>query len=130
MVLVCNPEHPLARETSFDIKSLVSQKFIAFEKDVPTRELIDNLLSQYNIELRPIMEFDNVETVKRAVEINSGISILPRTAIQQELNNGTLKAISFDDPKFVRPTAIIIRKNRAMNKPCRYLLELLQNRWV
>jgi DNA-binding transcriptional LysR family regulator len=130
LVLVCSPEHPFAGLAMADPKSLPSQKFIAFEKDVPTRELIDNLLIQYNITIRPVMEFDNVETIKRAVEINSGISIVPRTAILQELVNGTLKAIPFDDPKFVRPTAVIVRRNKTMGKPCRYLLELLQNRSV
>ena len=77
-----------------------------------------------------VMEFDNVETIKRAVEINSGISILPLAVIAQELSNGTLKSVSFDDPKFVRPTAIIIRKGRAISKSARYLLELLQNHWI
>jgi DNA-binding transcriptional LysR family regulator len=130
LVVVCSPEHPLSRENTVDIGKLALHKFIAFEKSVPTRELIDHLLAQSNVTVRPVMEFDNIETVKRAVEINSGISILPRTAISQELTNGTLKAISFADANFVRPTGIIVRKNKVLNKPARYLLELLQNRWV
>lgn len=130
LVLVCSPEHPLAREDTVDLEKLPLHKFIGFEKDVPTRELIDNLLALSNVEIRPIMEFDNIETVKRAVEINSGISILPRTAISQELTNGTLKAISFANANFVRPTGIIVRKHKVLSKPARYLLELLQNKWV
>ncbi|MDO8303839.1 MAG: LysR family transcriptional regulator [Sedimentisphaerales bacterium] len=130
LVVVCSPEHSLAREDTVNIEQLPLHKFIAFEKKVPTRELIDRLLAQSEVTLRPIMEFDNIETVKRAVEINSGISILPRPAILQELANGTLKAISFADANFVRPTGIIVRKHKVLNKPARYLLELLQNRWV
>jgi DNA-binding transcriptional LysR family regulator len=130
LVVVCSPEHPLARDTTVDIEKLPLHKFIAFEQSVPTREHIDHLLEQSNIALRPIMEFDNIETVKRAVEINSGISILPRTAISQEMANGTLRAISFADANFVRPTGIIIRKHKVLSKAARYLLELLQNRWV
>jgi DNA-binding transcriptional LysR family regulator len=131
LVIVCSKESALASDSAdFDLKSLADHKFIAFAKHVPTRQLIDGLLVHQNITLRPAMEFDNIETIKRAVEINSGISILPRTAIIQELSAGTLQAISIDDPKFVRPTGIIVRKNRAMSPPARYLLELLQNRWV
>jgi DNA-binding transcriptional LysR family regulator len=130
LVLVCSPEHPLAREDTVNLEKLGLHKFIAFDKEVPTRELIDHLLAQSNIELRPIMEFDNIETVKRAVEINSGISILPRPAILQELANGTLKAISFANANFVRPTGIIVRRHKVLSKPARYLLELLQNKWV
>jgi LysR family transcriptional regulator, transcriptional activator of the cysJI operon len=130
LVVVCSPEHPLAREGTVRVEQLPLHKLIAFEKSVPTRELIDYLLAQSNVNIRPVMEFDNIETVKRAVEINSGISILPRTAISQELANGTLKAISFADANFIRPTGIIVRKNKVLNKAARYLLELLQNRWV
>jgi LysR family transcriptional regulator, transcriptional activator of the cysJI operon len=130
LVLVCSPEHALAKEDTVDVKKLPMHKFIAFEKDVPTRELIDQLLAQSNISVRPVMEFDNIETVKRAVEINSGISILPRTAILQELANGTLKAISFGNANFVRPTGIIVRRHKVLSKAARYLLELLQTKWV
>ena len=71
------------------------------------------------------MEFDNIETVKRAVEINSGISILPKTAILQELADGTLKAVRFSNEEFVRPTGIILRKDRKLNKAMKYLIDLL-----
>jgi LysR family transcriptional regulator, transcriptional activator of the cysJI operon len=128
LVVICGPEHAFARETTVNLDFLPLHKFIAFEKDIPTRELIDGLLARHNIALRPVMEFDNVETIKHAVEINSGISILPRTAVLQELANGSLKVVSFDDPAFVRPTGIIVRKNRPLSIPGRYLLELLLNR--
>jgi len=130
LVVVCSNEHPFANRAEIDLNDLCDQKFIAFARHVPTRELIDNLLSHRNITIRPAMEFDNIETIKRAVEINSGISILPRTALVQEISANTIKAISIDDPRFVRPTGIIVRKNRSMSQPARYLLELLQNRWV
>ena len=74
------------------------------------------------------MEFDNIETVKRAVEINSGISILPQTAILQELGSGTMKAISFSNEKFVRPTGIILRKGKILGQAGRYFIELLQKK--
>ncbi|OHB58535.1 MAG: hypothetical protein A2Y07_05015 [Planctomycetes bacterium GWF2_50_10] len=130
LVVVCSNEHPFASRSEIDLSDLCDQKFIAFARHVPTRELIDNLLSQCNITIRPAMEFDNIETIKRAVEINSGVSILPRTALVQEISANIIKTILIDDPRFVRPTGIIIRKNRSMSQPARYLLELLQNRWV
>jgi LysR family transcriptional regulator, transcriptional activator of the cysJI operon len=72
------------------------------------------------------MEFDNIETVKRAVEINSGVSILPRTALSQELAAGTIKAIEFSNERFVRPTGILVRKDRVISQETRYLIELLR----
>jgi DNA-binding transcriptional LysR family regulator len=128
MVLVCSPKHPLSYESQVDIHRLQFERFIAFEKGVPTRAWIDNILGRYNIVVRPVMEFDNIETVKRAVEINSGISILPQTAILQELGSGTIKAIAFSNEKFVRPTGIILRKGKILGQAGRYFIELLRKK--
>jgi len=128
LVLVCSPKHPLSYESQVDIHKLQFERFIAFEKGVPTRTWIDNILERYNIVVRPVMEFDNIETVKRAVEINSGISILPQTAILQELSGGTIKAIAFSNEKFVRPTGIIVRKGKILGQAGRYFIELLRKK--
>jgi len=128
LVLVCSPKHPLSYESQVDIHKLQFERFIAFEKGVPTRAWVDNILGRYNIVVRPVMEFDNIETVKRAVEINSGISILPQTAILQELGSGTIKAIAFSNEKFVRPTGIILRKGKILGQAGRYFIELLRKK--
>jgi len=128
LVLACSPKHTLARESQVDIHQLQFERFIGFEKNVPTRAWIDSILQRYNIVVRPVMEFDNIETIKRAVEINSGISILPQTAILQEVSNGTIKALTFSNENFVRPTGIIVRKNKVLGQAGRYLIELLRKR--
>ena len=74
------------------------------------------------------MEFDNVETVKKAVEINSGVSILPRPAMLQELAAGTIKAIEFENERFVRPTGILVRRDRVISQETRYLIDLLRKK--
>ena len=74
------------------------------------------------------MEFDNVETVKRAVEINSGVSIVPRPVILQELKAGTINAIEFSNERFVRPTGIIVRKDKVLSPDAKYLIDLLRKK--
>jgi len=128
LVLVCSPKHPLANQSQVDIHQVQFERFIGFEKDVPTRIWIDNILHRYNIVVRPVMEFDNIETIKRAVEINSGISILPQTAIPQEAASGTIRQIAFSNENFVRPTGIIVRKDRILGQAGRYFIELLRKK--
>ena len=128
LVLACSPKHPLSRESQVDIHQLQFERFIGFGKDVPTRMWIDNILQRYNIVVRPVMEFDNIETIKRAIEINSGISILPQTAILQEVSGGTIKAIGFSNEGFVRPTGIIVRKGKILGQASRYFIELLRKK--
>jgi DNA-binding transcriptional LysR family regulator len=128
LVLACSPKHPLAGQSQVELHQVQFERFIGFEKGVPTRTWIDNILQRYNIIVRPVMEFDNIETIKRAVEINSGISILPRTAILQEVTGGTIKSITFSNENFVRPTGIIVRKDKILGQACRYFIELLRKK--
>jgi len=128
LVLVCSPKHPLASETEVDIHKIQYESFIAFETDVPSRIWIDGILQRYSIVVRPVMEFDNVETIKRAVEINAGISILPKTTVVQEVNSNTLKAIGFSNENFTRPTGVIFRKNALQSQAVRSFIELLRKK--
>jgi len=128
LVLVCSPRHPLAKEHEVDIHKLQFERFIAFEREVPTRIWIDGILSRYNTVVRPVMEFDNTETIKRAVEINAGVSILPETVVVQELAAGSLKTVPFMNEQFVRPTGILVRKGKIFSPAGKYLVELLRNR--
>ncbi|RKY09507.1 MAG: LysR family transcriptional regulator [Planctomycetota bacterium] len=128
LVLVCGPDNPLAGSQATDIHELQGVPFIAFEKGVPSRALIDDILKQYDVTVRMMMEFDNIETIKRAVEIDAGVSILPETTIHAELANSTLKAIPFSNEKFARPAGLIIRKNKTLTRAAKFLIELLQKK--
>ncbi len=128
LVLACSPKHPLAANSHIDIHKIQFERFISFEEGVPTRVWIDGIFQRYNIVIRPVMEFDNVETVKKAVEINSGVSILPRPAMLQELATGAIKAIEFENERFVRPTGIIVRRDRVMSHETKYLIDLLRRK--
>jgi DNA-binding transcriptional LysR family regulator len=130
LLLACSPKHPLANESAVDIHRLQFERFIAFEKEVPTRTWIDAILGRYSTVVRPVMEFDNIETIKRAVEINAGVSILPEPTIVQEVAGGTIKAVSFSNERFVRPTGIIVRKNKALSQAGRYCIELLRKQAI
>src|SRR5207253_3145491 len=83
LVLICHPQHPLAKNRSLKLAAIAGQKFIAFEPDIPTRKAIDKILKDRHVEVRTVMEFDNIETVKRAVEIDAGISIVPQGTVVQ-----------------------------------------------
>jgi len=128
LVLAFSPKHPLSQESQIDIHRLQFERFIAFEKNTPTRAWIDSILERYNVTVRTVMEFDNIETIKRAVEINSGVGILPQTAILQEEASGTIKAIQFTNEKFFRPTGIIVRKGKILSQAGRYFIELLRKK--
>lgn len=112
LMLICHPAHPLSRRKTVKLSDLNGEKLIAFEPDLPTRKVIDRHLREFNVQIEHTMEFDNIETVKRAVEIESGVSIVPRNTVKQEVESGVLAAVAIGEPRMVRPLGIISRRSR------------------
>jgi DNA-binding transcriptional LysR family regulator len=115
LVIVCNPEHRLARRHRVSVGGLAGEDFIAFERDIPTRKTIDRILKQHKVEVNRVMEFDNIETIKRSVEVGIGVSILPETAVANEVRNKQLVALDFAEGVFTRSIGIIHRKGKVFS---------------
>ncbi|HLP76450.1 MAG TPA: LysR family transcriptional regulator [Candidatus Paceibacterota bacterium] len=126
LVLICHPQHPFAKLKSTKLKTISGQKFIGFEPDIPTRKALDKILKENSVEVNTVMEFDNIETVKRAVEIDAGISIVPLGTISQEISKQTLAAVNFDDGEYVRPLAAIYKKNKVLSPAMKQFLAILK----
>ncbi len=126
MVLICHPQHPLAKAKSVNLKDIAGQKFIGFEPDIPTRRAIDKILKENNVSVQHVMEFDNIETVKRAVEIDAGVAIVPHGTITQEVSKQTLAEIRIEDAEFYRPLAAIHKRNKVLSPAMRQFLNVLK----
>ena len=126
LVLISHPQHPLAKHKSVKMRNLAGQKFIGFQPDIPTRKALDKILKENNVEVQHVMEFDNIETVKRAVEIDAGVAIVPQSTVVQEVAKQTLAQISLDDGDFFRPLAAIYKKNKVLSPAMKQFLAILK----
>ena len=126
LVLVCHPQHSFAKARAVKLRDLNGQKFIGFEPDIPTRRAIDRVLKAQDVTVQHVMEFDNIETVKRAVEIDAGIAIVPRGTITQEVSKQTLAEIKIEDVELFRPLAAIHKKNKVLSPAMKQFLAVLK----
>ncbi len=108
------------------LKEIAGKKFIGFEPDIPTRRAIDRILKEQGVQVQHVMEFDNIETVKRAVEIDAGIAIVPRGTITQEIAKQTLAEVRIEDAEFYRPLAAIHKKNKVLSPAMKQFLAVLK----
>jgi DNA-binding transcriptional LysR family regulator len=129
MVVTVHPSHPLAERTSVSIAELNGEPFVAFDSDLSIRRAIDRFLRRHEVQVDVVLEFDNIENIKRAVEIPSGVSILPEPSLAQEIKAGTLVAlpIQVDDSshRLTRPLAIVHRRQASLGPVGAKFLELL-----
>ena len=88
--------------------------------------MIDRLLLEQKVRVVQTMEFDNIETVKRAVEIESGLSIVPESSVQDEVRNGSLVAVELDCFEVWRSLAVIYRRHKAISPAQKQFVTLLK----
>jgi DNA-binding transcriptional LysR family regulator len=125
LVLVCPPGHPLGGFQRIDLRKLTGQPYIAFDRDIPTRRAIDRILRENAVHVSIAMEFDNIETIKRAIEIGTGISILPRMTVEREAALGALQVVPFAKPSHSRPLGILVKRGREIPTAMQRFLDVL-----
>jgi DNA-binding transcriptional LysR family regulator len=125
LVLVCYPQHPMASLKSVKLKALNGQKLISFDPDIPTRKALDKIFKEHGVSVEHVMQFDNVETVKRAVEIDSGVAILPEETVKQEVVKKTLVAVPLET-NYYRELGAIYKKDKVLSPAMKAFLELLK----
>lgn len=128
MVVICPPDHPLARRKTARFEDLADQKFVSFEPDLPTRKALDKALKNAGVTVRREMEFDNIETVKRAVEIENGISIVPSRSVENEVKSGRLVSVDIRSEDMKRPLGFVQKRTRATSPAMREFIALLKAR--
>jgi DNA-binding transcriptional LysR family regulator len=125
MVLTAHPSHRLAGLDEVDAAELDGETFVGFEGGLPIRQAVDRFLRKHHVHVRVALEFDNIETIKRAVEVPSGVAILPAPTVLGEVRSGTLRCVHFKDRRPTRPLAIIHRRAEPLGLAASRFLELL-----
>ncbi|HEX8698038.1 MAG TPA: LysR family transcriptional regulator [Myxococcaceae bacterium] len=121
--VVCAPNHSFATKAKVSLTALSGVPFIAFDREAPTRKALDRLFREKNLDLNPIMEMDNVETIKRAVEMELGVAIMPLATCQAEVTAGTLVVKPFAEGPVSRPIGLLIRKGKYLDRASSAVLD-------
>ena len=125
MAVVCHPSHALARRRVVTPDLLNGEAFVAFDRELTIRKAIDRALRQHNVRVEVRMEFDNIETIKQAIMIRAGISILPRHTVQMEAGVRTLAAVPLAIPDLTRPVGIIHRRQKPLTPTASQFVQFL-----
>ena len=129
LVLICPPEHEFAERKQVKVKELAGLDFVFFERDVPTRKATDKVLKNHGIMVHRVAEFDNIETIKRAVEVGFGLAIVPQTSVTDEVRSNRLCAIDLvGGDEWNRSVGIIFRNDRTLSLAAKKFVQLLEDK--
>jgi DNA-binding transcriptional LysR family regulator len=125
MVLVVSADHRLAKRKSIRVAEIEGEDFVGFRSELAIRKQVDRWLRNVKVVVNVVHEFDNIENIKRAVEIGSGVAILPVPTVGRETETGSLAAIPFSDVNWSRPLGVIHRRHKTFTTPVTRFVELL-----
>jgi DNA-binding transcriptional LysR family regulator len=112
MMIVMSPDTKLNKEgDSMELSHIDMADYIGFDSGLKIRREVDRFLSSRKVSPTIVLEFDNIESIKRAVETGTGVAILPEPTVRREVTQGTLREYEISGEDFVRPLGIIQRRN-------------------
>ena len=125
MVLVVPPGHRLAGKKSIPVSELDGEDYVGFTQELTIHREVDRQLRRSHVAVQIVHEFDNIETIKRAIEIGSGIALLPAPTVWRETSTGSLVAVVLDDLSLVRPLGIVHKRSKRLTTAMQKFIDLL-----
>lgn len=126
LVLACPPGHPFAGLKKIPVAKLEGQRCVAYEPDIATRKATDQMLRAHQVSVTYVSEYDNIETIKRAVEIGQGVAIVPLPTVKHEAEHGTIRVVRLADEVLLRPLGIIHKRGRHLSPAAVKFIETLK----
>ena len=119
MAAIVPPDHPLATRESIRFADLAGERFVTLKRGLTTRSHLDRLFADRQVPVEPVGQFDNFDTLRRAVVEGDGLSIVPAAIFQTDARMGLVRLLPVldttgqPDPDLVRPLGIVTRTGEA-----------------
>ncbi|MEO1498051.1 MAG: LysR family transcriptional regulator [Planctomycetota bacterium] len=129
-VVAAAPSHTLAADGVLPVQRLANQSFVMPCLGLRIRDEIDRWLASQRVPVNVTLEFDNLESVKRAVEVGEGVALLPGPTFATEVAAGSLAKLDLTDrdgrrDTFVRPLGLITKRDDPISSATERFMELL-----
>lgn len=128
LTLVVPPKHPLAKQKQVTVKDLGEEQFVAHNVKTPSRTKIFELFAQNRTPLNICIELATLETIKEFVLLNVGIAILPRLAVENEINAGKLAEVQVKGMKIEKALRLVYRREQSLSHAAKSFLDIVRER--
>jgi DNA-binding transcriptional LysR family regulator len=129
LVLIVDPTHPLARKRSVKAEDLRKEKFILREVGSATRATIVSHLENSNLPVETVMEMENPESVKKAVQSGLGIAFISKFAVETELKAKSLVAVPVRGLDIHRELRIVYRKDKHLGRAAQTFISMARQQF-
>ena len=122
--LIVPPDYPV-KDGVLSPARLARERLLIREEGSATRQATERALREAGVTLRPAMELDHTETIKRAVMAGLGVAFVSRYAVEDEVRSGRLRALSVQRMKIRRHFHVIHDERRPLSASARAFITFL-----
>jgi DNA-binding transcriptional LysR family regulator len=126
LVWVLPPDEPLATATSLPANAFMDRRLILRGMNSAARRVVQALLERENAVPVTVLEIDNLEAIKRSVEVGFGVSIAPRSAVQRETDSGSLCSVRLAAADAQVTSSWARYAGRRLSAPARVFVDVLE----
>lgn len=128
MVFICHPEHPLLLKKRTNLNHLAGQTFVTCETEKPLRMAIEKLQREARITPGQVVEFHDIEMVKRAVGVDVGIAVVPQRTVTREVADRTLAVVPLKGADLRCSWAAIHQSKKVLSPTLRAFIKVLKGK--
>ncbi len=112
LVIISAPHTELAQRSHLEVTDLQGRRFIMRERGSGTRDVFEQSMQAAGVDWKIGGIYNNIEAIKQAVRVDLGLAVVPRIAIQAELEQGLLKEIPVPGLNLSRKFNLIFHKQK------------------
>lgn len=119
LVVVANPQHPLAKRRNIPVEALSNETFVIREPGSGTRIAMERHFAEYGVNIIPGMEMTSAEAIKQAVQANLGLAVASGHTLSLELETGRLVVLDVQGFPLLRHWHIVHCKGKRLSPVAR-----------
>ena len=126
LVFIVSPKHRFAGRKQVRITELGMESFIAHNVVSRYRKNVVDAFRRHNVPLNMNLELPTIETIRRMVQANLGVTFMPKMCVEQELASGSLVSVPVDEVGMERKINLVYAAKRQLSHAAQAFLELIE----
>jgi DNA-binding transcriptional LysR family regulator len=128
LALVVSPRHRLAKRGHAELADLAQESFVAHIVESPFRQRVIQLFAKHHVPLHMSIELPTIESIKRFVQMDLGIAIVPRMCVRWEIEQDLLVEVKVRELRMPRDLYLLYRRREQLSHSAKAMFELLKPR--
>ena len=128
LAFVVAPKHRLARRGRAELAELGQESFIAHIVESPFRQRVIQLFAKHHVPLRMSIDLPTIESIKRFVQMDIGVAIVPRMCVRWEIEQGLLVEVKVRELRMPRDLYLLYRRREQLSHSAKAMFDLLKPR--